>query len=92
MSAMSNGAPTIQLEHRVAELLGKEAAVFLPTGTMCNEIAIRVHTDPGDEIICERSCHIIGFEGGGVAAISGAMVNPIDGHRGTFTADQVRSA
>ena len=83
---------TIQLEHRVAELLGKEAAVFLPTGTMCNEIAIRVHTDPGDEIICERSCHIIGFEGGGVAAISGAMVNPIDGHRGTFTADQVRSA
>ena len=56
---------TAELERSVAELLGKEAAVFLPSGTMCNEIAIRVHTSPGDEVICERSSYLIGFEGGG---------------------------
>lgn len=83
---------TLELERRVAVLLGKEDAVFLPTGTMCNEIALRVHVDPGDDVICERSCHLIGFEGGGMAAISGAMTHAIDGHRGTFTGDQVRAA
>ena len=77
---------------RVADLLGQEAAVFLPSGTMCNEIALAVHTRPGDEVICERTCHIIGFEGGGPAAISGIMTNPIDGEHGQFTADQVREA
>ena len=85
-------ATTLELEARVANLLGKQAAVFLPTGTMCNEIAVRAHTQPGDEMIAERSSHIVGIEGGGVAAISGVMVNPIDGKRGTFTGDQVRSA
>ena len=83
---------TAQLERSVAELLGKEAAVFLPSGTMCNEIAIRVHTSPGDEVICQRSSHLIGFEGGGPAANSGVMIHSIDGHRGTITADQVRCA
>ena len=77
---------------RVADMLGQEAAVFLPSGTMCNEIALAVHTRPGDEVICERTCHIIGFEGGGPAAISGIMTNPIDGEHGQFTADQVREA
>ncbi|MEM9045432.1 MAG: threonine aldolase family protein [Pseudomonadota bacterium] len=77
---------------RVADLLGKEAAVFMPSGTMCNEIAIRVHCRPGDEIICERSCHVIGFEGGGPAALAGAMVHPIDGVHGRMTSDQVRGA
>ena len=48
---------TLELCERVAALVGKEAAVFLPSGTMCNEIAIRVHTNPGDEVICERTCH-----------------------------------
>ena len=52
---------------RVAALLGKEAAVFFPSGTMCNEIAIRVHCRPGDEVIAEASCHILNFEGGGPA-------------------------
>ncbi len=83
---------TAALEARVAELLGKEAAVFLPSGTMCNEIAIRVHCRPGDEIICARSSHIVGFEGGGPAAISGAMVHPLDGPGGMFTAEQVQGA
>jgi threonine aldolase len=83
---------TLELCSRVAELLGKQAAVFLPSGTMCNEIAIKVHTRPGDEIICERSCHIVNFEGGGPAALAGAMIQPLDGVRGVMEADQVTAA
>jgi threonine aldolase len=85
--------PTTQtLCERVAELLGKEAAVFLPSGTMCNEISIRVHARPGDEVICERSCHIINFEAGGPAASSGVMIHALDGVNGIFEPDQVRQA
>ena len=83
---------TAELCRRVAELLGKEAAVFLPSGSMCNEIAINVHISPGDEVICERSCHIVNFEGGAPAAFSGAMVHPIDGDNGTMTPEQVKAA
>jgi threonine aldolase len=83
---------TKELCTRVAQLLGKEAAVFLPSGTMCNEIAIRVHVRPGDEVICERSCHIVNFEAGGPAAISGAMIQALDGQDGTLQPEQVRSA
>ena len=81
---------TAELCARVATLLGKEAAVFLPSGTMCNEIAINLHTRPGDEVICEQTCHIINFETGGPAAISGVMIRAIRGANGIFTADQVR--
>jgi threonine aldolase len=88
----SEDPTTLHLCERVAKLLGKETAVFLPSGTMCNEIALRVHTSPGDEIICERSCHIIGFEGGGPAALSGVMTNPVDGSNGIFEPEQVRQA
>ncbi|WP_298921029.1 GntG family PLP-dependent aldolase [uncultured Roseobacter sp.] len=83
---------TTELCKRVAELLGKEAAVFLPSGTMCNEIAIKVHTNPGDEIICEQSCHIINFETGGPGAISGVMIKALHGQNGMFTPDQVQDA
>lgn len=83
---------TLRLERRVAELLGKEAAVFLPSGSMCNEIAIKVHTQPSDEVICDRTSHIIGHESGGPAMISGVMIYPLDGDRGRFTAEQVRAA
>lgn len=83
---------TLRLEERSAALLGKEAAVFLPTGTMCNEIAIRAHTEPGDEVICERSSHIVVMEGGGPAALSGVMICALDGERGMFTAEAVRAA
>ncbi|MDP6706967.1 MAG: threonine aldolase family protein [Alphaproteobacteria bacterium] len=83
---------TNELCRRVAELTGKEAAVLLPTGTMCNEIALRVHCEAGSEVICERSCHIVNFEAGGPAALSGVMIHPIDGEHGRFTADQVRDA
>lgn len=76
----------------VAELLGKDDAVFLPSGTMCNEIAYRVHCEPGDEIIVDRTGHALHFETGGPAALAGAMTWPLDGMRGIFTAAQVEAA
>lgn len=86
--------PTVNaLQERVAELLGHEAALFLPTGTMCNEIAFRLHIRAaGDEILCDRLAHPIIAEAGGPAALAGAMINPIDGDGGVFTADQLESA
>ena len=84
---------TRALEERVAELLGHEAAVFLPSGTMCNGIAVRLHVRPGgDEILLDRTSHPLNFESGGPAALSGAMVRPLDGERGVFTASQVEAA
>ncbi len=78
------------LIERCADLLGKEAAAYLPSGTMCNEIALAVHCRPGDEVICDATSHIIGFEGGGPAALAGVMLNPVSGSRGIFSADQLR--
>lgn len=83
---------TLALCERVADLLGHEDAVFMPSGTICNEIAIAAHTRPGDEVICHRLSHIITAEGGGPAAFSGVMMHMLDGARGMFTADQVRGA
>ena len=77
---------------RVADLLGKEAAVFLPSGSMCNEIAIRVHCAPGDEAICAEDAHIVHFETGGPAALSGVMLRGLPVKRGLFGADQVGAA
>ncbi|QBQ53642.1 threonine aldolase family protein [Nitrosococcus wardiae] len=74
----------------VAELTGKEAAVFLPSGTMCNEIAICVHCRPGDEIITDRTAHILNLEGGAPAALSGASIWPLEGIHGVFTAAQLQ--
>jgi threonine aldolase len=85
--------PTVlRLCAMVAELLGKESAVFLPSGTMCNEIAIHVHCRPGEEVICDETAHIVIAEAGGPAALSGVMVNPIRGTRGIYTAEQLRAA
>jgi threonine aldolase len=86
--------PTVlALEERVAALLGHEAAVFLPSGTMCNEIALRLHIRPGgDEVILHRSSHPIVAEAGGPAALAAAMMNPLDGDAGMFTAEAVRAA
>jgi threonine aldolase len=75
---------------RCVALLGKEAAVYLPSGTMCNEIALAVHCKPGDEVICDATSHIIGFEGGGPAALAGVMLTPVAGVRGIYSADQLR--
>jgi threonine aldolase len=85
--------PTVNaLQERVAELLGHEAALFMPSGTMCNQIAIRLHTRPGDELILERFSHPIIAEAGGPAAHSGVMMQPIDGAGGMFTGAQVEAA
>ncbi len=80
--------PTINaLCARVATLFGKEAAMFLPTGTMCNEIAILTHCRPGDEIIAHETAHIITAEGGAPGALAGARVLPLPGEHGMFSAD-----
>ena len=85
--------PTVNaLCEAVALLLGKEAAVFLPSGTMANQIACRVHCRPGEEIILDRTSHIASSESGGPAANAGAMLRPVDGERGIFTAAQVEAA
>ena len=84
--------PTVNaLQERVAEMLGKEAALFLPSGTMCNAISFRLHIDKsGDEVILHEHAHPIVAEAGGPAAISGAMLHPLVADGGIFTADQVR--
>jgi threonine aldolase len=85
--------PTInRLRERVCELLGKEDAVFLPSGTMCNEIAVAVHCRPGDEVLTHATSHLINYEGGGPAALSGVMIRALDGERGAFTAATLRVA
>ena len=86
--------PTVNaLCTRVAELLGTEAAVFLPSGTMCNEIAIRVHVRPGgDAVFLHRRSHPVGFEAGGPAAYSGAVLMPLEGERGMFDAATLEAA
>jgi threonine aldolase len=87
----ANEDPSVnRLVERCAALLGKEAALYLPSGTMCNEIALAVHCKPGDEVICDATSHIIGFEGGGPAALAGVMLNPVAGARGIYSAAQLR--
>jgi threonine aldolase len=86
--------PTVSaLQDRVAELLGKEAALFLPSGTMCNAIGFRLHLRPGgDEVILERNSHPVRYEAGGPAALTGAQIYPVEGEGGMFTAEQLRMA
>ena len=85
--------PTVNmLQEMVAELLGKEAALFLPSGTMCNEIALRVHCRPGDEMIVHRTAHPIHYEAGGPAALAGVNVSALDGARGQYDEAAVAAA
>src|SRR6185369_8515705 len=85
--------PTVErLRERICEILGKEDAVFMPSGTMCNQAAIRVHCRLGDEVIADRTAHIINAETGGTAANSGVMIRMLDGPNGVFTAEQVKAA
>jgi threonine aldolase len=84
---------TRALEERVAELLGHEAAVFLPSGTMCNEIAFRLHVRPGgDEVLLDRSSHPVNFEAGGPAQLAGVMIRTLEGDGGIFTPTQLEAA
>jgi len=85
--------PTVnQLQELVADLLGKEAAVFLPSGTMCNEIAIRAHCRPGEEMLAHRTAHPIHYEAGGPGALAGVNVQALDGPCGQYDAESVRAA
>lgn len=80
--------PSVQaLERRVADLLGKEAALFVPSGTMANLLAIRSQTEPGDEILCHVDSHIYQYEGGAYAAVAGCSIRFVPGHRGIFSPD-----
>ncbi|HHZ64450.1 MAG TPA: aminotransferase class I/II-fold pyridoxal phosphate-dependent enzyme [Flavobacteriales bacterium] len=77
------------LEEKVAGMFGKESAVFCPSGTMTNQIAIKAHVAPGQEIICDKTAHIYLYEGGGIAAIAGASARLIHGERGKITPDDI---
>ncbi|HNW75058.1 MAG TPA: GntG family PLP-dependent aldolase, partial [Bacteroidales bacterium] len=82
--------PTVNaLEEKAAAMFGKEAALFCPSGTMTNQIAINVHTRPGDEVICHRFSHVYYYEGGGMMRNSGVSVCLLDGPRGLITAREV---
>jgi threonine aldolase len=84
---------TLALQERVASLLGHEAGLFLPSGTMCNEIALRLHARPGgDEVILDRTAHPVNSEAGGPAQLAGLMVRVLDGDRGVYTASQLEAA
>jgi len=85
--------PTVnRLEAFAAEMFGREAAIYCPSGTMSNQVAIKCHTHPGDEVICEKSSHVYLYEGGGIAFNAGAQVRLIDGDRGRIKAGQVKAA
>src|SRR5262245_51395204 len=73
---------TNKLQERVADLLGKEAALFVPSGTMSNQIGVKIHTQPGDELLCEATCHIYVNEAGGPAILSGVTCRCVEGDYG----------
>ena len=85
--------PTVnELEHLIATKFGMESALFFPSGTMANQTAIKIHTQPGDQLICDKYAHVYNYEGGGVSFNSGVSCKLLDGNRGMFTNDQVISA
>jgi threonine aldolase len=102
LQAMNNAAvgddvfgedPSVnKLEAMMAAYFGKEAALYCPSGTMSNQIGIKVHTQPGDEVICSNLAHVYIYEGGGIAFNSGAQVRALDGDRGMITAADVKAA
>ena len=79
----------IRLQERIAEMMGKAAACFVPSGTMANQTSIKAHTEPSDEVIAHKDSHIINYETGAPAALSGVMIRTMEGDRGLFDADQI---
>lgn len=85
--------PTVKaLEQRTADILGKEAALYMPSGTMTNQVAVRTHTEPGDEIMLDANAHVFYYEAGAPAALAGVMCRLLNGTRGVFTGRDVREA
>ena len=88
-----NDDPTVKkLEEKIANMFGMEAALFFPSGTMANQTAIKIHTQPGDKMFCDKWSHVYNFEGGGAAFNSGVTSHLIEGERGMFTASQLEEA
>lgn len=87
-----NDESTNALEEKVARFFNKEAALFFPSGTMANQTAIKLHTEPGDQVICDHYSHIYNYEGGGASFNSGVSCKLIKGDRGRITAEQVKQA
>jgi threonine aldolase len=88
-----NEDPSVNtLQSMLAEKFGMEAGLFCPSGTMTNQIAIKCHTQPGDEVICDKMSHVYIYEGGGIAFNSGCQVKPLEGDRGRIKASQVAEA
>jgi len=81
----------IKLQEKAASLFGKEAALFFPSGTQANQVAINLHMQPGEQLICDKWAHVYNYEGGGASFNSGVSCKLIDGDRGMFTAEQVKS-
>lgn len=79
------------LEKKVADMFGMESALFFPSGTMTNQTAIKLHTQPGEQLICDKYAHVYNYEGGGVSFNSGVSCKLVDGHRGMMTAQQVEA-
>jgi|FLOH01.1.fsa_nt_gi threonine aldolase len=77
------------LQNKVAQLFNKEAALFMPSGTMSNQVALRTHSEPGDEVICDTNCHIFNYESGAAAALSGLQLFPVNGEKGILTLEQI---
>lgn len=85
--------PTVNLlESVTAEMFGMESGIFCPSGTMTNQVAIKCHTQPGDEVICDKLSHVYIYEGGGIAFNSGCQVKPLEGNRGRINAELVEAA
>ena len=83
--------PTVtKLQEKAANLFGMEDALFFPSGTMANQTAIKLHTQPGDKLFCDKWAHVYNYEGGGAAFNSGVACKLIDGDRGMFTAEQLK--
>lgn len=80
------------LEERLADMFGMDEALFFPTGSMANQAALKLHTNPGEQVICDKYAHIYNYEGGGASFNSGISCQLIDGNRGMFTAEQAESA
>ncbi|OMP30616.1 low specificity L-threonine aldolase [Mangrovimonas sp. DI 80] len=85
--------PTVlELEERIASMFGKSSALFFPSGSMANQVAIKLHTNPSEQVICDKYAHIYNYEAGGASFHSGVSCKLIDGYRGMFTANQVKEA
>ncbi len=81
-----------ELESRLAKMFGKDKALFFPTGSMANQAAIKLHTQPGEQLICDKWAHVYNYEGGGASFNSGVSCRLLDGNRGMVTAEQVEAA